>query len=409
MESFDGSPGLASLEENAHVEMEYGDMEGEERGVNAEEVTVARSGGGGRGRAQRGYNWTEQENLVLIEQKRLEHEERLRRGAASERFVHGKEAWRIVTEGCNAQEGFRERDHIQVINKWDAVGKEFKRIREYLGASDAVDWWRLSKADKKALARARKLPLEFTEAMYKALEPWHGQRVMVGSNMGSIVDVERGANRSGRVRRGGRGNGSPSRTERAVSSAATATPPTMLCTLSEGGDRALGRGVVACPGNAVPGSSAGTASPPTPSSGPSEGRTRSCNAPGASTEPNTPEDGTPSSGGRKRKAGEIEDFERDLYRGYVGPGEAQEGDERVWRSSMLKLQSDHEARLAAKDAQAATMDERLYQLEVKRIARLEKMDELEMQKQVNIGNMTNALLKMANSIENMTRVLLDKS
>jgi hypothetical protein len=48
----------------------------------------------------------------------------------------------------------------------------------------------------------------------------------------------------------------------------------------------------------------------------------------------------------------------------------------------------------------AIMEERLYQLEVKRTAR---MYELEMQKQVNIGNMTNALLKMANLIENMSR------
>jgi hypothetical protein len=51
----------------------------------------------------------------------------------------------------------------------------------------------------------------------------------------------------------------------------------------------------------------------------------------------------------------------------------------------------------------AIMEERLYQLEVKRTARMERMYELEMQKQVNIGNMTNALLKMANLIENMSR------
>ena len=33
---------------------------------------------------------------------------------------------------------FRERGQNQVCNKWDALGKEFRRIRDYLGSSDAV-------------------------------------------------------------------------------------------------------------------------------------------------------------------------------------------------------------------------------------------------------------------------------
>lgn len=437
MEGFNGSPGLASLDDNAHVQVDYREMEGEEHAEEGTGVAVRGSvmGGGGRsgGRALRGYNWTEQENLILIEQKRLEHEERHRRGAASEKFVHGKEAWRIVMEGCNAQVGFRERDQNQVCNKWDSLGKEFKRIRDYLGSSVAVEWWNLPKLDKKELARTRKLPLEFTEAMYKALDPWHGQRMAMANYAGSsVVDTDRdassqpGANRFGRVRRAGKAAGSKllpgsnaatgspsptSRMERSYERTVSSCPEDGVRTelerqatpLNEVGARALGRGVSSCPENAVPASSAATATPPTPSSAPSEGRTRSSNAPAPSTELNTPDDGTPSSGRRKRKVAGTDNLERDLYEDYLAPVDAQDAEERAWRSSMLKLHSDREARLASKDAQAATMEECLYQLEVKRTARMERMYELEMQKQLNIGNMTNALLKMANSIENMTR------
>lgn len=41
MEGFDGSPGLASLDDNAHVQVDYGEMDGEgQSALNAEDVTL---------------------------------------------------------------------------------------------------------------------------------------------------------------------------------------------------------------------------------------------------------------------------------------------------------------------------------------------------------------------------------
>jgi hypothetical protein len=181
--------------------------------------------------------------------------------------VHGKEAWRVVTERCNAWVGFRERDQNQVCNKWDALGKEFKRIRDYLGSSDAVEWWSLSKVDKKELAKTRKLPLEFTQAMYKALDPWHGQRMIMANCMGSIVETERDAssqpvsNRFGRVRRAGEaGASSPGRTVPGCN-VATGSPSSTSRAM-----RPNERAVSSCPGNGVPARSAATATPHTTSS-----------------------------------------------------------------------------------------------------------------------------------------------
>lgn len=126
---------------------------------------------------------------------------------------------------------------------------------------------RMQWVDKKELARTRKLPLEFTEAMYKALDPWHGQRMIMANCMGSIVDTERDAssqpvsNRFGRVRRAGEAGASSPGSTVPRSNVATGSPSSTSRAM-----RPNERAVSSCPGNGVPARSAATATPHTASS-----------------------------------------------------------------------------------------------------------------------------------------------
>ena len=81
----------------------------------------------------RGPNWTEQEMLVLIGQKRIEWDGRHNCSQPSlAKFVYGTTAWKLVLAGCMAVVGFRERDADQLTNKWDGLIKDYKKLKDYI-------------------------------------------------------------------------------------------------------------------------------------------------------------------------------------------------------------------------------------------------------------------------------------
>jgi hypothetical protein len=106
----------------------------------------------------------------------------------------------------------------------------------------------------------------------------------------------------------------------------------------------------------------------------------------------TPGDDTPGSTGRKRKAtgtDNLVDFVKDFNFEYLSRVEAQDKDKQAWRSDMLAFDRAREERLALKDTTFINMDQKLYELEVKRTK--------------NLGNMTTALLMLATSMDALTR------
>jgi hypothetical protein len=347
-------------------------------GVDNEcELTEGGTGASGRGRVGRGGahnpsqpkirgpNWTEAESLVLIEQKRLENEER-QRNRRTEKFVYGKDAWRKIVAGCNAVPGFRERDADQITNKWDTVTKEFKKLKDHLVSSGgASEWWALSKLEKKDFSKIQKLPLEFTEAMYNGLDSWYGQRP-IHSAM-NVVDTHRIAptvpNRIGR--------------------GATTSAPKMQ------------------PLGAV--SNADSPSATTPSAP----GTRSSTTPSKSPDNTTLVDRPLSSSGRKRKncgTDNLIDFVKDFHHDHMARVEVQEVEKRPSRSNIPAPETKREARVAVKETTSIiSMEERLYELEVRKTRMEERLYELEAQKTANMGNMTSALLMMASSMQTLTR------
>lgn len=287
----------------------------------------------------RGPNWTEAEMLVLIGQKRLEWDGRHNCNQPSlAKFVYGTTAWRLVLAGCMSVVGFRARDTDQITNKWDGLIKDYKKLKDYIECTGSGNWWGLSREEKKELSRTRKMPLEFSEAMYMEMEGFVGKRQIFGRAT-EVMDSDRLSSPPGRHSR-------------------ASTPASCQPTFVE----------VASP----------MASPTSASDSPSA---------------TTPGNHVPGSTGRKRKSTGTEnlvDFVRDFNHEYLARVESQDKDKRTWRADVLAFDTAREARITNKEMVAATLDQKLYELEVERTK--------------NLGNMTNALLMLALSMATLTRL-----
>lgn len=217
--------------------------------------------------------------------------------------------------------GFRPRDADQITNKWDGLVKDYKKLKEYIEGTGSANWWGMSREKKKEMSKTRKMPLEFSEAMYIEMEGFIGKRQIFG-RAADVVDSDR------------------------------VTPPAA---------RSFGR------------------SPPTPRAS-SNGRPSS---PASSAAPaphspkaGTPGDDTPGSTGRKRKAtgtDNLVDFVKDFNYDYLTRVEAQDTDKRSWRTQVFAFDTAREARIAQKEAHSANMDDKLYDLEVERTKNLGNM------------------------------------
>jgi hypothetical protein len=103
-------------------------------GAHSRGRTVAASSLSGPSQSQnavphklRGPNWTEQEMLVLIGQKRIEWDGRHNCSQPSlAKFVYGTTTWKQVLAGCMSMVGFRAKDADQLTNKWDGLIKDYK-------------------------------------------------------------------------------------------------------------------------------------------------------------------------------------------------------------------------------------------------------------------------------------------
>ena len=293
---------------------------------------------GGAPHKVRGPNWTESEMLVLIGQKRLEWDGRHNCNQPSLAcFVYGTTAWKLVLAGCLSVIGFRVRDTDQITNKWDGLIKDYKKLKEYIDGSGSANWWGLSRDQKKQLSKTRKMSLEFSESMYNEMEAFVGRRQIFG-RASDVLDSDR-------------------------------VPPST--------SRQFGR---ATPASRTP-SVVGVESP-----------VGSATTASASPTRVTPGDDTPGSTGRKRKAvgtDNLVDFVKDFNFEYLARVEAQDKDRQTWRSDMLAFDRAREARIAQKETDVISMDQKLYELEVERTK--------------NLGNMTSALLMLASSMDSLTR------
>ena len=260
--------------------------------------------------------------LVLIGQKRIEWDGRHNSDQHSlARFVYGTTAWRLVLAGCMGVVGFRERDADQITNKWDGLIKDFKKLKEYIEGTGSGNWWGLSREEKKEMSKTRRMPLEFSEAMYIEMEGFVGKR-QIFARATDVVDSDR--------------LGSP------AARSFGRSPPTPRFS--------------SCAGTTSPASGAGT-SPQT-------------------ARATTPGDDTPGSTGRKRKASgndNIVDFVKDFNNDYLARVEAGEQDKRAWRSEVFAFDNARETRIAKKESHAAEMDDKLYDLEVERTKNLGNM------------------------------------
>ena len=268
----------------------------------------------------RGPNWTEAEMLVLIGEKRTEWDGRHNCSQpALAKFVYGTTAWKLVLAGCMAAVGFRERDADQLTNKWDGLIKEYKKLKDYIEGTGSANWWGMNREEKRDLCKTRKLPLEFSEAMYNEMEKFVGKRQIFG-RAADVVDSDR-----------------------------IASPPAKQFSRSPPSPRP-------CVGASSPATSSTTA--PTP---PANG---------------TPGDDIPGSTGRKRKAmgtDNLVDFVKDFNYEYLARVEAQERDKRTWRTEVMALDTAREVRIANKEAVNSNMDIKLYELEVERTRNLGNM------------------------------------
>lgn len=286
----------------------------------------------------RGPNWTEAEMLILIGQKRLEWNGRHNcNQPALAKFVYGTTAWKLVLAGCMNVVGFRARDTDQITNKWDGLMKDYKKLKEYIEGTGSANWWGMSRDEKKMLSKTRKMSLEFSEAMYEEMEGFVGRRSIFG-RASDVVDSDRPS--PPLPRHGGHSNPA----SRAPSVVGAQTPIAST-----------------------------TAASDTPSTA-------------------TPGDDTPGSTGRKRKAvgtDNLVDFVKDFNHEYLARVEAQDSEKRTWRTDVLAFDTAREARIAQKESQAASMEQKFYELEVERTK--------------NLGSMTAALLMMATSMATLTR------
>ena len=233
--------------------------------------------------------------------------------------------------------GFRARDTDQITNKWDGLIKDFKKLKDYIDGLGSANWWGLSREAKKQLSKTRKMSLEFNESMYNEMDAFVGKRQIFGCAT-DVVDSDRVA--PSNARQFGR-----------------STPPARAQCASAG---------------ATPVGSATTAS--------------------ESPTSVTPGDDTPGSTGRKRKAvgtDNLVDFVKDFNFEYLARVGTQDKDRQAWRSDMLALDRSRKARIAQKETEVTSMDQKLYELEVERTK--------------NLGNMTTALLMLASSMDALTR------
>ena len=201
----------------------------------------------------------------------------------------------------------------------------------------------MSREEKKDLSKTRKMSLEFSEAMYMEMEGFVGRRQIFG-RAADVVDSDRPAapvsrqfNRS-----------SPASREPSVVAGGSPTPSTTAASESP---------TAATPGHDIPGST-----------------------------------------GRKRKSlgtDNLVDFVKDFNHEYLARVEAQDKDKRTWRTDMLAFDTAREARIAQKETQTASMDQKFYELEVERTK--------------NLGNMTSVLLMLASSMDTLTRFCFSPS
>ena len=139
----------------------------------------------------RGPNWIEAEMLVLIGQNRIEWDGRHNCSQPSlAKFVYGTIAWKLVLAGCMSVASFRARDTDQITNKWDGLIKDYKKLKEYIEGTCSANWWGMSRDRKKQLSKTRKMPLEFSEAMYAEMEGFVGRRQIFG-RASDVVDSDR--------------------------------------------------------------------------------------------------------------------------------------------------------------------------------------------------------------------------
>lgn len=82
---------------------------------------------------------------------------------------------------------------------------------------------------------------------------------------------------------------------------------------------------------------------------------------------------------------------KDFNHEYLARVEAHDIEKRTWRSDALAFDTAREARIAHKELQAASMDQKYYELEVERTK--------------NLGSMTSALLMLATSMATLTRYI----
>ena len=217
--------------------------------------------------------------------------------------------------------GFRARDADHITNKWDGLIKEYKKLKDYIEGSGSANWWDMSREEKRELSKTRRMPLEFTETMYTAMESFVGKRQIFGKPT-DVLDSDRPV--------------APLKKQFGRS------PP------------------AACIPSCVPASSPATSATTTPSS----------------TTPATPGDATPGSTGRKRKSSGTDnmvDFVRDFNCEYLAQVESQDKDKCIWRRDVMAFDTAREARIARKDAESYNMEQKLYELEAERTKNLGNM------------------------------------
>jgi hypothetical protein len=218
--------------------------------------------------------------------------------------VYGTTAWKLVLAGCMSVFSFKARDTDQITNKWDGLIKDYKKLKDYIEETCSANWWGMSRDEKKQLSRTRKMPLEFSEAMYAEMEGFVDRRQIFGCAT-DVVDSDRTTTPVGR--HFGRLTPSP----RDTSSVGARSPIASTTVASE--------------------------------------------SPSATT----PSHDTPGSTCRKRKAigtDNLVDFVEDFNHEYLARVKAQDAEKRTWRTNVLAFDTTREARFTQKESKASDME-----------------------------------------------------
>ena len=179
----------------------------------------------------------------------------------------------------------------------------------------------MNREEKKHLSKTRKMPLEFSEAMYAEMEGFVGRRQIFGRAT-DVVDSDRTTTPVGR--HFGRSTASP----RDTSSVGVGSP--LANTTAASGS----------PSPAIPGND------------------------------------TPGSTGRKRKTigtDNLVDFVKDFNPEYLARVEGQDAEKRAWRTDVLAFDTTRKARLTRNESKAAEMEQKFYDFEVERTMNLGNM------------------------------------